>query len=605
MYNKLLLVVPIFSISATLFSSIIYVSVMAQEEDSAPTLNLPDDITEEATGPDGAQVTFEVSAEDDVDGAVDVNCDHSTGETFPIGSTTVGCSAEDSLGNNVEGSFTVTVEDTTPPTLNLPDDITEEATGPDGAQVTFEVSAEDDVDGAVDVNCDHSTGETFPIGSTTVGCSAEDSLGNEATASFTATVEEQPPEVEEQPPEVEEQPPEPCPEGFHRLDGECVPISEPPIAQDDRIATSQGQEVIIYVLNNDADPDGDTLTIVSITEPSNGTAMIDEGNGTVRYQPDNSFLGVDTFNYTIADHNGNTGSAIVTIRVADRVYKLPSSILLDNKTDDVVPHILNLQYEGGDSESVDNITYAVSFSFGEDEFEISSVDEGSFDYAMIIGDDDNNNNYTAVNRTVVFGSNRILEGETRTGVVAFNFTDGEGAQKDRNVTMHTSVRINDTVMNDTISGSSSILDVFTGISEVAESTFRVTSEVTDAFTPCIPLSVYDIDSNSSDNDYMYSVGVINCSYIQQHINLKESLPPGITLLQLERVFDVPSRDNQTQPLNFQARTDLPSGTYLFNVTSSVIWNIFDTSYQVASSTASNFFEVQQRPVTDISDGIVL
>ena len=77
--------------------------------------------------------------------------------------------------------------------------------------------------------------------------------------------------------------------------------------------------------------------------------------------------------------------------------------------------------------------------------------------------------------------------------------------------MHTSLRINDTVMNDTISGSSCILDVFTGISEVAESTFGVTSEITDASTPCIPLSVNDIDSETSDNVYMHSVEVINCS----------------------------------------------------------------------------------------------
>jgi hypothetical protein len=522
---------------------------------------------------------------------VDVSCNPNSGATFPIGSTTVGCSAEDSSDNNVEGSFTVTVEDTTPPTLNLPDDITEQATGPDGAQVSFDVSAEDDVDGSVDVSCNPNSGATFPIGSTTVGCSAEDSSENEASESFVVTVEEQ-------------LPPEPCPDGFQRIDGECESISEPPIAQGDRIATSQGQEVIIYVLNNDADPDGDTLNIVSITEPINGTIAIDEGNSTVTYQPNNSFVGTDILNYTITDHNGNTDSAIVTIKVAETVYDLPPAVILDNKSYDVVPHILNLQYEEGDTEFVDNITYSVSFSFGEDEFVISSVDKGSFDYAMIIGDDDDNND-PAVNGTVVFGANRILESETRTGVVAFNFTDGEGAQKDRNVTMDTSVRINDTVMNDTISGSSSILDVFTGISEVAESTFGVSSEITDAFTPCIPLSMQDIDSNSSDNEYMYSVGIINCSYLQQHINLKESLPPGIALLQLERVFDVPSRDNQTQPLIFQAGTDLQAGTYLFNITSSVIWNILDRSYQVASSTASNFFEVQQRPITDISDGIIL
>src|SRR5215218_9255506 len=59
-------------------------------------------------------------------------------------------------------------EDTTPPVITVPEDITEEATSPDGAEVSFEeeVTAEDDVDGAVDVSCDYNSGDTFPIGET-------------------------------------------------------------------------------------------------------------------------------------------------------------------------------------------------------------------------------------------------------------------------------------------------------------------------------------------------------------------------------------------------------------------------------------------------------
>ena len=98
----------------------------------------------------------------------------------------------------------------------------------------------------------------------------------------------------------------------------------------------------------------------------------------------------------------------------------------------MVPHILNFHYEEGDSAFVDNIICAVTFNFGDDEFVISSFDKGSFDYAMIIGDNsNNNNNEPAFNGTIVFGANRILEGETRTGVLAFNFTDEEGRKRIR------------------------------------------------------------------------------------------------------------------------------------------------------------------------------
>jgi hypothetical protein len=105
--------------------------------------------------------------------------------------------ARDAAGNkDTEGPIIVTIdrvpqpEDTTPPVIRVPEDITEEATGPDGAEVSFEVSAEDDVDGAVDVSCDYDSGDTFPIAETLVTCSAVDAAGNRAEESFTITVQD-------------------------------------------------------------------------------------------------------------------------------------------------------------------------------------------------------------------------------------------------------------------------------------------------------------------------------------------------------------------------------------------------------------------------------
>jgi dipeptidyl aminopeptidase/acylaminoacyl peptidase len=92
-----------------------------EEDTTAPVITVPEDITAEATSPDGAEVSFEeeVSAEDDVDGAIDVNCDHDSSDTFPIGETVVTCSAEDAAGNRAEESFTVTVQDTTAPDVEI------------------------------------------------------------------------------------------------------------------------------------------------------------------------------------------------------------------------------------------------------------------------------------------------------------------------------------------------------------------------------------------------------------------------------------------------------------------------------------------------------
>jgi hypothetical protein len=160
------------------------------EDTTAPSLNLPANITEEATGPNGAAVSFNATATDLVDANVDVTCDPASGSTFALGTTTVDCTATDDYGNSTTGSFTVTVEDTTAPELTLPNNITEEATGPNGAPVSFNATASDLVDGNVSVDCTPNSGSTFPIATTTVNCSATDNAGNTANGSFTVKVQD-------------------------------------------------------------------------------------------------------------------------------------------------------------------------------------------------------------------------------------------------------------------------------------------------------------------------------------------------------------------------------------------------------------------------------
>ncbi len=79
-------------------------------------------------------------------------------------------------------------DDTTAPVLSLPGTVTTNATGPAGAAVTFAVSAEDDMDGAVTPACSGASGDLFPIGTTTVTCTATDAAGNEASGSFDVVV---------------------------------------------------------------------------------------------------------------------------------------------------------------------------------------------------------------------------------------------------------------------------------------------------------------------------------------------------------------------------------------------------------------------------------
>jgi hypothetical protein len=108
---------------------------------------------------------------------------------FALGSHTVVCSATDSGGLTGNDSFTFQVVDTTPPQVTVPADITRTATGNSQALVSWTgVSAYDVVDGAVLATCTPPAGSSFPVGVTTVTCSAQDSAGNLGSAAFRVTV---------------------------------------------------------------------------------------------------------------------------------------------------------------------------------------------------------------------------------------------------------------------------------------------------------------------------------------------------------------------------------------------------------------------------------
>ena len=82
----------------------------------------------------------------------------------------------------------------------------------------------------------------------------------------------------------------------------------PPIAVDDASTTEEDTAVVVEVLTNDSDADGDDLTVLSATDPDNGSVTVN-ADGTVTYTPDEHFNGVDTFTYTISDGKGGSDTA--------------------------------------------------------------------------------------------------------------------------------------------------------------------------------------------------------------------------------------------------------------------------------------------------------
>ena len=156
---------------------------------TAPVISVPTDgITSEATSSTGTAVPFAVSARDLVDGPVSPTCSNASGATFTLGKTMVRCTAVDKAGNTASESFLITVVDTKPPALKLPDAISAKATSKTGAPVSFSASATDIVDGAITPICTSRSGAQFSIGVTPVTCKASDSAGNSATDTFKVTV---------------------------------------------------------------------------------------------------------------------------------------------------------------------------------------------------------------------------------------------------------------------------------------------------------------------------------------------------------------------------------------------------------------------------------
>lgn len=86
-------------------------------DSTPPVITVPANIVAEATGSAGAVVTFATGASDLVDGAVATTAVPASGSTFARGTTTVTVSATDARGNTASKSFTVTVRDTTAPTI--------------------------------------------------------------------------------------------------------------------------------------------------------------------------------------------------------------------------------------------------------------------------------------------------------------------------------------------------------------------------------------------------------------------------------------------------------------------------------------------------------
>jgi len=104
---------------------------------------------------------------------------------------------------------------------------------------------------------------------------------------------------------------------------QCVVGNQSPTAGDD-LEVAKRVPIVLDVLTNDSDPDaGDSLRIIGVTQPDNGTVTINAigpDQDTLSYIPDGGQGRVDTFQYSVGDGRGGSAIATVTVDFAVLLY---------------------------------------------------------------------------------------------------------------------------------------------------------------------------------------------------------------------------------------------------------------------------------------------
>ena len=115
--------------------------------------------------------------------------------------------------------------------------------------------------------------------------------------------------------------------------------NNPPVAVNDTVIVSEGDNIDIFILENDSDPDGDELTI-TFAESQNG-AVVTIVDGVLQYTAPDAFCGTDIIDYTICDPGPLCASAQVIITVTpddtdgDGIYDFLETISADTDEDGI------------------------------------------------------------------------------------------------------------------------------------------------------------------------------------------------------------------------------------------------------------------------------
>lgn len=149
-----------------------------------PQLIVPSNYTSEATAILTPLNSTDYGYAKVIDNNPDITIKNDAPSAFPLGDTIITWFGSDT-SNGVSATQTITIQDTTPPVITSPTDITVQATGPHTLVNIGNATAAD----IFSVTINNDAPESFPIGETIVTYTATDSNGNVNTATQTILVE--------------------------------------------------------------------------------------------------------------------------------------------------------------------------------------------------------------------------------------------------------------------------------------------------------------------------------------------------------------------------------------------------------------------------------
>jgi hypothetical protein len=142
-----------------------------------------------------------------------------------------------------------------------------------------------------------------------------------------------------------------------------APVNVGPAAANDTATVAEDGTVVINVLGNDTDPNGDTLTVTQINGANvtagtpvtlpNGVGTLTLGaDGRLTFAPASNFNGTPSFTYTISDGKGGTATGTVNLTVTAvndaPVNTVPTAAFAVNQTSSVaVTGITVADVDGG------------------------------------------------------------------------------------------------------------------------------------------------------------------------------------------------------------------------------------------------------------------